>query len=300
MRKIRGFKIGKRLVRISTWIFRRTRIHPPGYNLLGQSESESTCRSKLKSISKIFNWGRRLTKGAKALCSAKPGSGYVPLGHENEPYCDKPATVPKGHLAVYVGQKDGDFHRVLVPVIYFNHPLFGELLREAEEEYGFNQQGGITIPCRFSEFERVQTRIKAGSCGRKPTWKLRELVNLSVPTKFQQEIKLVVGASATKGRPLGQVVETVQWAKPNLRGPNKYVVVLAVGADKQERRRFQRIKSSKTETTAHEKERGRRRENTQIEKSIHSGGVLFSETSNYLAKKTMIETDPVELLRGAS
>lgn len=167
MRKIRGFKIGKRLVRISTWIFRRTRIHPPGYNLLGQSES--TCRSKPKPISKIINWGRRLTKGAKSLCGAKPGSGYIPMGHEL--VCDKPVTVPKGHLAVYVGKKDGDFHRVLVPVIYFNHPLFGELLREAEEEYGFNQQGGITIPCRFSEFERVQTRIKSGSSGRKLTWK---------------------------------------------------------------------------------------------------------------------------------
>ena len=37
---------------------------------------------------------------------------------------ESPVTVLKGHLAVYVGQKDGDFYRVLVPVIYFNHPLF--------------------------------------------------------------------------------------------------------------------------------------------------------------------------------
>jgi len=167
MRKNRGFKIGKRFVRISTWIFSRTRIHPPGCNSIGPSES--TCSSKSKSLSKIINWGRRLTKGAKSICSAKPRSGYIPVGHE--PVCDKPVPVPKGHLAVYVGQKDGEFHRVLVPLIYFNHPLFGELLREAEEEYGFNQQGGITIPCRFSEFERVQTRIKSGSCGRKLTWK---------------------------------------------------------------------------------------------------------------------------------
>jgi SAUR family protein len=66
-------------------------------------------------------------------------------------------------LAVYVGDGngDGDFHRVLVPVFYFNHPLFGELLREAEEEYGFHQEGGITIPCQFSEFEKVRTRIAA-------------------------------------------------------------------------------------------------------------------------------------------
>ena len=167
MRKMRGFKIGKRLVRISAWISSRTGIHPPGCNVLGQSET--ACRSKSKPLSKIINWGRRLTKGAKSLSRAKPGSGYIPVGHGS--VCDKPVSVPKGHLAVYVGQKDGEFHRVLVPLIYFNHPLFGELLREAEEEYGFNQQGGITIPCHFSEFEKVQTRIKAGSCRRKLAWK---------------------------------------------------------------------------------------------------------------------------------
>lgn len=79
-----------------------------------------------------------------------------------DPIEKEAVTVPKGHLAVYVGQKDGDYRRVLVPVIYINHPLFTELLRDAEEEYGFNHPGGITIPCRISEFERVQTRIKQG------------------------------------------------------------------------------------------------------------------------------------------
>ena len=100
----------------------------------------------------------------------KPGSGYVRIGQDH-PINEKPVEVPKGHLAVYVGAKDGDFHRVLVPVIYFNHPLFSELLREAEAEYGFSQQGGITIPCRFSEFEKVQTRIAAGTGVRKVAWK---------------------------------------------------------------------------------------------------------------------------------
>lgn len=83
----------------------------------------------------------------------------------------KPVTVPKGHLAVYVGQKDGDFHRVLVPVIYFNHPLFGQLLKEAEREYGFTHPGGITIPCPISDFESVKTRIAAGSGHRRLIWK---------------------------------------------------------------------------------------------------------------------------------
>ncbi|KAJ7950942.1 auxin-responsive protein SAUR36-like [Quillaja saponaria] len=160
MRKIRGFKLGKRLVRVSKWIIRKTRIRP-GYQRL--STPEPQCKAK-NSICKILTWGRRLTNGARSICAAKPGSGYVPLG--SEPIQEKTApAVPKGHLAVYVGQKDGDCHRVLVPVIYFNHPLFGELLREAEEEYGYQHQGGITIPCRFTEFEQVKTLIASSDCG---------------------------------------------------------------------------------------------------------------------------------------
>ncbi|XVE91267.1 hypothetical protein DITRI_Ditri20bG0140000 [Diplodiscus trichospermus] len=67
----------------------------------------------------------------------------------------------KRTFGIYVSNKDDDFHRVVVPVMYFNHPLFSELLRKAKEEYRFSQQGGIMIPCRFLEFERVQTRIAA-------------------------------------------------------------------------------------------------------------------------------------------
>lgn len=89
-----------------------------------------------------------------------------------EPFQEKPRAVPKGQVAVYVGQKDGELRRILVPVIYCNHPLFGQLLREAEEEFGFDHPGGLTIPCRISEFENVKTRIDAGRGGRKMmTWK---------------------------------------------------------------------------------------------------------------------------------
>ncbi|KAH9787336.1 auxin-responsive protein saur32-like [Citrus sinensis] len=59
--------------------------------------------------------------------------------------------VPKGCLAIKVGQGE-EQQRVVVPVIYFNHPLFMQLLKEAEEEYGFDQKGTITIPCHVEEF----------------------------------------------------------------------------------------------------------------------------------------------------
>ena len=44
--------------------------------------------------------------------------------------------VPKGHLAVYVGETQKK--RFVVPLSYLDQPLFQDLLRRSEEEYGFN------------------------------------------------------------------------------------------------------------------------------------------------------------------
>lgn len=163
MRKISGFKLGKRVVNLCRWFSRRRRGRS-GYHRI-QPPAVQT-----KTISLLSDWGRRLKTTAKMICSSKPylgrSSSYLQVGKQMPA-----AAVPKGHLAVYVGQKDADFQRVLVPVIYFNHPLFGELLRESEEEFGFHHPGGITIPCRISDFESVQTRIAAGHGCRKMAWK---------------------------------------------------------------------------------------------------------------------------------
>lgn len=132
----------------------------------------------------IAHWGRLLTK---PLCltphvsfgrTGGVGGGESSLGRlllgaehsvsdhrkQQQEEAARPKPPPKGHLVVYVGRKDVDpLYRVLVPVIYFNHPLFGALLREAEQEFGFHQPGGITIPCPIADFESVRTRVAAAS-----------------------------------------------------------------------------------------------------------------------------------------
>ncbi|EPS71803.1 hypothetical protein M569_02965, partial [Genlisea aurea] len=66
--------------------------------------------------------------------------------------------IPKGRLAVTVGQ-GAEQQRFVIPVMYFNHPLFVRLLQEAEEEYGFDQKGLINIPCGVDQFRYVSGLI---------------------------------------------------------------------------------------------------------------------------------------------
>ncbi|XP_062076997.1 auxin-induced protein 15A-like [Humulus lupulus] len=59
--------------------------------------------------------------------------------------------VPKGHLAVYVGESEKK--RFVVPVSFLNQPSFQDLLTQAEEEYGYDHpMGGLTIPCTEDAF----------------------------------------------------------------------------------------------------------------------------------------------------
>ncbi|PIN22930.1 hypothetical protein CDL12_04367 [Handroanthus impetiginosus] len=67
-------------------------------------------------------------------------------------------SIPKGCLAITVGQ-GAEQRRFVIPVIYVNHPLFTQLLKEAEEEYGFDQKGPINIPCHVEEFYHVRGLI---------------------------------------------------------------------------------------------------------------------------------------------
>ncbi|KAJ6409857.1 SAUR-LIKE AUXIN-RESPONSIVE PROTEIN FAMILY-RELATED [Salix koriyanagi] len=66
--------------------------------------------------------------------------------------------VPKGFLAVYVGETEKK--RYMVPVSYLNKPVFQDLLSKAEEEFGFDHpMGGLTIPCREDTFIQVTSSL---------------------------------------------------------------------------------------------------------------------------------------------
>ncbi|CAK9326508.1 unnamed protein product [Citrullus colocynthis] len=65
------------------------------------------------------------------------------------------SNVPRGHIAVYVGEIDIQRKRFVVPISFLNHPSFKQLLSHAEEEFGFHHpQGGLTIPCKEDAFRK--------------------------------------------------------------------------------------------------------------------------------------------------
>ncbi|KAL2254836.1 UNVERIFIED_CONTAM: Auxin-responsive protein SAUR50 [Sesamum indicum] len=68
-----------------------------------------------------------------------------------------PDDVPKGHFAVYVGENRS---RHIVPISFLSHPEFQCLLRRAEEEFGFDHEMGLTIPCEEVVFRSLTSMLR--------------------------------------------------------------------------------------------------------------------------------------------
>ncbi|KAK2435192.1 auxin-induced protein 15A [Trifolium repens] len=65
--------------------------------------------------------------------------------------------VPKGYLAVYVGE---EMKRFVIPLSYLNQISFQDLLSQSEEQFGYDHpMGGITIPCREDVFLEITSSL---------------------------------------------------------------------------------------------------------------------------------------------
>ncbi|CAL9231048.1 unnamed protein product [Arabidopsis halleri] len=98
-----------------------------------------------------------LAAGKQAVAMISPAINKrlldVKNGDSDEENCQSPEPphdVPKGYLAVYVGP---ELRRFIIPTSYLSHSLFKVLLEKAEEEFGFDQSGALTIPCEVETFK---------------------------------------------------------------------------------------------------------------------------------------------------
>lgn len=86
------------------------------------------------------------------------------LGRKSNSYRDEyedvsdtssvPEDVKEGHFSVIAVNGD-EPKKFVVPLSYLTHPTFLRLLERAAEEYGFDHEGALKIPCRPSELERI-------------------------------------------------------------------------------------------------------------------------------------------------
>ncbi|KAL6222096.1 hypothetical protein ACLB2K_005488 [Fragaria x ananassa] len=113
---------------------RRVTIGSPSHSTLSAENSPLSSRGTLSpAIS------RRLT--SVIACDSDEESCASP---------EPPSDVPEGYLAVYVGP---ELRRFIIPTSYLSHNLFKVLLEKAEEEFGFDHSGGLTIPCETETFK---------------------------------------------------------------------------------------------------------------------------------------------------
>eukprot|EP01018_Ginkgo_biloba_P030347 Gb_38676 [translate_table: standard] len=64
--------------------------------------------------------------------------------------------IPKGYLPIYVGK---GITRFVINVHLLNHPVFAELLQMSADKYGYDQSGGLKIPCDVVLFHRIMYSI---------------------------------------------------------------------------------------------------------------------------------------------
>ncbi|CAN0859314.1 Protein SMALL AUXIN UP-REGULATED RNA 12 [Linum grandiflorum] len=126
---------------------------------------------KSNKITEIVRLQQILKKWRKIANSSKTSSSSIPANNNNNNTSGSKSIkflkrtlslsessgaggrgVPKGFLAVSVGEEQ---KRFTIPTEYLSHSAFHILLREAEEEFGFQQAGILRIPCEVAVFESV-------------------------------------------------------------------------------------------------------------------------------------------------
>lgn len=83
----------------------------------------------------------------ESLLAGKLSDGGLPGSESTD--------VPKGHVAVYVGPR---LRRFVIPTRCLSMPDFRGLMDKTAEEYGFEKEGAIQLPCDEEDFNKVLTR----------------------------------------------------------------------------------------------------------------------------------------------
>ncbi|XP_009785061.1 auxin-responsive protein SAUR32-like [Nicotiana tabacum] len=72
-----------------------------------------------------------------------------------------PNDVKEGYFAVFSVNPEEEPKRFVVELHWLTNPKFLNLLKQAEDEYGFVQKGVLEVPCRAEELQKI-LQLKIG------------------------------------------------------------------------------------------------------------------------------------------
>ncbi|XP_019188937.1 PREDICTED: auxin-responsive protein SAUR50-like [Ipomoea nil] len=109
----------------------------------GKRKSGMNLKAVVEKLQKSFLLGKRSVQANH-------------LYDEFEESKDVPSDVKAGHFAVMaVDDDERRLKRFIVPLSCLRNPCFLRLLEKGAEEYGFEHEGALMLPCRPSELENI-------------------------------------------------------------------------------------------------------------------------------------------------
>ncbi|CAL9088794.1 unnamed protein product, partial [Musa acuminata var. zebrina] len=131
-----------------------TQPHCLALEALPRHHPASMDSKKLSKITELVSYQQMLKKWKKL---AVAGDGSSKSIRFLKRALSLSGYIPKGCFVVCVGQ---EMQRFVIPTECLSHTAFAVLLREAEEEYGFEQEGVLRIPCEVSVFRSILKMVE--------------------------------------------------------------------------------------------------------------------------------------------
>ncbi|CAH8367303.1 unnamed protein product [Eruca vesicaria subsp. sativa] len=111
---------------------------------------------------KMKSFGQKSFSSTASISKSKSWNGSAHLenamNNDSTGKVKKKSPPPHGCFTVYVGPTK---QRIVVKTKMLNHPLFNNLLEEAETEYGYRCDGPIVLPCEVDFFFKVMADMES-------------------------------------------------------------------------------------------------------------------------------------------
>ncbi|KAK6231641.1 hypothetical protein SCA6_001714 [Theobroma cacao] len=107
---------------------------------------------------------RKLRKGFWVLESKGTALNYAEFDEEVDVATTVPDDVKEGYFTVFA-VKGKETQRFVIELDKLTNPAFLSLLEQAREEYGFQQKGVLSLPCRPQELLEILEHGKVNEAG---------------------------------------------------------------------------------------------------------------------------------------